>query len=87
MKIKSFECPKSIRNYKNIMLGTSDAWSTSCLSHQHSKPAYYIEYCQISRAVSLVEFIILIFGTLQFEILSLMSWIKFELDFSACSSM
>ena len=27
MKIKSFECPKSIRNLKKIMLGTSDAWS------------------------------------------------------------
>ena len=23
---KSFECPKSMRNYKKIMLGTSDAW-------------------------------------------------------------
>ena len=29
IKIKSFECPKSIRNYKKkIMLGTSDAWLT-----------------------------------------------------------
>ena len=28
MKIKSFVCPKSIRNYeKKIMLGTSDDWS------------------------------------------------------------
>ena len=24
------------------ILGTSDAWSTSCLSHQPSKPAYHI---------------------------------------------
>ena len=43
MKIKSFECPKSIRNYeKKIMLGTSDTWSTSRLSHRPSEPAYYI---------------------------------------------
>ena len=34
IKIKSFECPKSIRNYeKKIMLGTSDAWSISRSSH------------------------------------------------------
>ena len=40
MKIKSFECPKSIRNYeKKNILGTSDAWRTSRLP---SKPAYYI---------------------------------------------
>ena len=42
-KIKSFECPKSIKNYeKKIMLGTSDAWSMSRLSHRPSEPAYYI---------------------------------------------
>ena len=41
LKIKSFECPKSIRNHKKIMLGTSDAWSTSRLSHRPSEPAYY----------------------------------------------
>ena len=41
-KIKSFECPKSIRNYQKKILGTSDAWSTSPLSHRPSKPAYYI---------------------------------------------
>ena len=29
IEIKSFECPKSIRNYKEITLGTSDAWSTT----------------------------------------------------------
>ena len=34
-KIKSFECPKSIRNYKKI-IRTSDAWSTSHLSQQTS---------------------------------------------------
>ena len=27
---------------KKIILGTSDAWSTSCLSHRYSEPAYYI---------------------------------------------
>ena len=35
IKIKSFECPKSIRNYeKKIMLGTSDVWSLSSLSQR-----------------------------------------------------
>ena len=29
------------------MLGTSDAWSMSCLSHQPIDPAYYIEDCRI----------------------------------------
>ena len=48
MKIKSFECPKSIRNYEKKILGTSDAWSTSRLSHRPSKPAYYIVDCRIS---------------------------------------
>ena len=48
IEIKSFECPKSIRNYeKKVMLGTSDAWSTSRSSHQPSEPVYYIEDCQI----------------------------------------
>ena len=28
--------------WKKIILGTSDAWSTSHLSHQPSEPAYYI---------------------------------------------
>ena len=37
------------RNYeKKIILGTSDAWSTSHLSQRTSKPAYYIVDCQIS---------------------------------------
>ena len=37
------------RNYekKNIILGTSDAWSTSHLSQQTSEPAYYIVDCRI----------------------------------------
>ena len=48
IKIKTFECPKSIRNCeKKILLGTSDAWSMSCLSHRPSEPAYYIEDSQI----------------------------------------
>ena len=33
---------------KKIMLGTSDAWLTSHLSQQPSKPAYYIVDCWIS---------------------------------------
>ena len=48
IKIKSFECPKSIRNYeKKIMRGTSDAWSMSCLSHQSREPGCDIEDCWI----------------------------------------
>ena len=47
MKIKSFECPKSIRNYEKKILGTSDAWSTSLWSHRPSEPAYYIVDCRI----------------------------------------
>ena len=35
IKIKSFECPKSITNYKK-----NNAWSTSHLSRRTSKPAY-----------------------------------------------
>ena len=50
MKIKSFEWLKLIRNYeKKIMLGTSDTWSMSHLSHLPSEPMYYIEDCRISR--------------------------------------
>ena len=36
------------RNYeKKIILGTSDTWSMSPLSHQPSNPVYYIEGCRI----------------------------------------
>ena len=36
------------RNYgKKMILGTSDAWSTSHLSQQTSKPEYYILDCRI----------------------------------------
>ena len=46
--MKSFECPKSIRNYKKkIMLGTSDAWWMSHSSQQTSEPGYYIVDCRI----------------------------------------
>ena len=48
MKIKSFECSKSIRNYETKILGTSDAWSTSRLSHWPREPVYYIVDCRIS---------------------------------------
>ena len=33
LKIKSFECPKSIKSIRKIILGTSDSWSTIRLSH------------------------------------------------------
>ena len=47
MKIKSFECPKSIRNYEKKILGMSDAWWMSHLSHRPCEPAYYIVDCWI----------------------------------------
>ena len=56
MKIKSFECPKSIKNYEKKMLETSDAWSTSGLSHWPSKPAYYIVDCRILDTFSAVVY-------------------------------
>ena len=31
------------------ILGTSDAWLMSCLSHRPSKPVYYIVDCRISK--------------------------------------
>ena len=51
--MKSFECPKSIRNCKKIMLGTSDAWSTSHLSRQTSEVAYFILDCRIFRVLKI----------------------------------
>ena len=48
MKIKSFECPKSIRNYEKKYLGMSDAWWMSRLFHRPSEPVYYIVDCRIS---------------------------------------
>ena len=38
---------------KKIMLGTSDTWLMSRLSHRPSNPAYYIEDCRISSAKKL----------------------------------
>ena len=46
MKMKSFECPKFMRNYEK-KLGTSDTLSMSCLSHRLRKPGYYIVDCRI----------------------------------------
>ena len=40
IKVKSFECPKSIKILKKIILGTSDAWSTIRLSNRPSDPAW-----------------------------------------------
>ena len=39
IKVKSFECPKSIKSLKKIKLGTSDAWSTIRLYNWPSDPA------------------------------------------------
>ena len=39
IKIKSFECPKSIKSIKRILLGTSDSWLMIRLSHRPSNPA------------------------------------------------
>ena len=32
---------------KKILLGTSDAWSMSPLSHRQNEPVYFIENCRI----------------------------------------
>ena len=48
IKIKSFECPKSIKSIKKIILGTTDAWLTTRLSHRPNNPAYYIVNWRIS---------------------------------------
>ena len=47
MKIKSFECPKSIRNYKK-----NNAWNIRHLVDKsfvtvNKQPAYYIANCRI----------------------------------------
>ena len=39
IKVKSSECPKSIKSLKKIILGTSDAWSMIRLSNRPSDPA------------------------------------------------
>ena len=40
IKVKSFECPKVYKKSKKIILGTSDAWWTICLSNRPSDPAW-----------------------------------------------
>jgi hypothetical protein len=56
-KIKKIEiifATNFARNYeKRMILGTSDAWSTSHLSQQTSKPAYYIVDCRILKLLIL----------------------------------
>ena len=47
IKIKNFECTKSIKKLWKKILGTSDTWSTIRLSHRPSKPVYYIVDCRI----------------------------------------
>ena len=40
---------------KNVILGTSDAWLTSRLSHRPSEPAYYVVDCRILNYVRLAN--------------------------------
>ena len=47
MKIKSFECPKSIKNYEKKNTWNVRRLVASCLSHRPSEPAYYIVDCRI----------------------------------------
>ena len=49
LKIKSFECHKSISNYiyKRIMLGTSNTWLISSSPQQATEPPNYIVDCRI----------------------------------------
>ena len=54
IKLKSFECPKSMRNYGKKYLEMSDAWSMSHLSHWPSEPGYYIVDCWILRDIESV---------------------------------
>ena len=42
IKTKSFEGQMSIKVLKKLILGTSNSWSTICLSHRPSDPAYFI---------------------------------------------
>ena len=55
VKKKSFECPKSIRNYEKKNLWTTDAWTMSHFSYRPSKRAYYIVDCRIFRLVKVVQ--------------------------------
>ena len=48
-KMETIFAKNFARNYeKKIMLGTSDAWTMSRLSHRPIDPAYYTEDCRIS---------------------------------------
>ena len=47
IRIKSFECPKSIKSLKKIILGTSGAWSTIHLSNRPSAQRSIL-YCRLS---------------------------------------
>ena len=57
MKIKSFECPNSIKRYEKKIFGMSDAWSTSCLSHRPIEPVYFIVNCRIYELVTEDQFL------------------------------
>ena len=46
IKIKRFECPKSTKSIKKIILGTSDSWLTIRLSHSSKLPS--IIYCRLT---------------------------------------
>ena len=35
------------RNYEKKILGTSDTWSMSRLSHRPSEPAFHIGHCRV----------------------------------------
>ena len=65
IKIKSFECPKSIKSIKKIILGTSDSWSTIRLYHRPSQPS--VLYCRLTDFLTPQRHLILetsILGTL-----------------------
>ena len=55
---------------KKIMLGTSDAWSMSHLSHWPSEPAYYIEDCRICSNWSMFLFSQCSYGLLAIPMVS-----------------
>ena len=55
-KLKSFECSKTIRNYKRkTIVVISDAWLMSCLSNRSSNPAHYDKDCLISTSYKLTR--------------------------------
>ena len=53
LKIETIFAKYFARNYeKKVILGASDAWLMSCLSHRPSNPAYYIEDWRIFEVCS-----------------------------------